>query len=581
MLRIHTSKVEPGSLIPLFSRVNDLLSLNVEVRRAMKSTRGKGEGNTSAGDFLVEEGSVPGASNLTKRFADEVGVKVTRMASHDPNTAPRLRTPVVGLYSGYGTSPRSLIELHDILEETGFNLISFMDSQDLEEALSRVDVLIMPGGDSTEIALSLGPDNARSIRKFVEAGGTYLGICAGSFLAVSFAQGSFGPNHQSFSAVQQVLGNVNARLLNDVAESPGTPMWSYKNFGNVLRVYPYEGDVEFRAKKRSDPIALGLPSKFILRMAGPVFKVKDSADVVAVSVGPVPTTTYGVKPKDAHPLFMQFDAIVRKKVGSGFYVLSSPHIESRDHPEGPVLLANSLLSAVSGTVSLSVSTGSQALDAKQTSLLMASMVDQSDELSRSLLRLSAYLAVLVPLVHGAGQVRHWSKIAELDHSMSYLSEKSQDVTRMTVELILEQEYLDKLLASVSKVIAGTKVVNMEAQHLIPLLSRVDQERNSMIATAGRALPALAMVSLKLEKEAAELISKLTKGDDLDVLKETAMLVQKIAGDRAHYVPWYDGREGLASDEPPTHGILSPLMGVHAKMKRVRSISRAVRLLSTS
>jgi len=165
--------------------------------------------------------------------------------------------------------------------------------------------------------------------------------------------------------------------------------------------------------------------------------------------------------------------------------------------------------------------------------------------------------------------------------MSYLSEKSQDVTRMTVELILEQEYLDKLLASVSKVIAGTKVVNMEAQHLIPLLSRVDQERNSMIATAGRALPALAMVSLKLEKEAAELISKLTKGDDLDVLKETAMLVQKIAGDRAHYVPWYDGREGLASDEPPTHGILSPLMGVHAKMKRVRSISRAVRLLSTS
>jgi len=581
MLRIRTSRVEPRNLIRLLSKMNDLLSIDIEVRRVARSTRGKGGGNLSAGDFIVDDTTIEGASGLTLRFADEVGVKASRIPSYDPATAPKLRVPVVGLYCGHGTSSHSLADAHRSLEEMGFNLISLVDSQDLEAALSRIDVLLMPGGDSTEIALSLGSDNASSVRKFVEAGGTYLGICAGSFLGVRNVDGPFGPDHPSFVSCQEILGELRVQLLNDVKVAPGVPMWSYRNFGNALRLYPYEGDLSFRTKKRSDLITLGLPIKFSLRMEGPVFKVKDSADVLVCSEDTVPATTFGVRRAGAESLFVRFDAIVSKKLGTGRYILSSPHIELQGYPEGMVILANSLLSAVSGTLSLSVPSTYQKLDSKQAGLFMASIVDQSDELGRSMRRLSAYMSVLVALVRSSKHPRLWEKIASLSSCLERLSQESQELTRMMVDIIQEQDHLDRLLASISGPVSEGRTADSKTQRLVSLLTRIDQERNSMILTSGRAVPALAMVSLKLEREASELVSKLTKGEEFDVLKEVSVLIQRVAGDRAVFVPWYDAREGFASDDPPSQGVIPPLMGVHAKMRHVLSLSRTARLLSTS
>jgi len=580
MLRIHTSRVEPERLVHLFLRLNELLSLGIETRRVTRSTRGKGEENASAGDFLIDENSLEGASGLARRVADEVGLKVTKMPAYDPDSTSRIRTPVVGLYSGCGTSPHSLVQLHEALEATGFNLVSFMDSRDLGSALSNLDLLVIPGGDSTEMALSIGPENAHSIRRFVEAGGTYVGICAGAFLGISSVTGTLGPRHPSFSSCQEILGAVNVQLTNEPSEVPPVPMWSYRNYGTVMRLYPYEGDIKFKLKKRSDPITVGLPSSFLLEMEGPVFKVKDSADILVISDGILPTTTLGVRPSGAESLFEQFDAIVRKKLGSGSYVLSSPHIESPEHPEGTVLFANTLFSAVSGTLSLSVSPSSQKLEARPASLLLASIVDQSDELSRSMHRLSQYMLVLVPLVYGTASARHSGKIAALSDMLHRLSEESQELAEMAVDIVEEQQLLDKLLASLSKA-AGQTAMTGNPQQLVSLVNRVDQERNLMIATAGRALPALAMVSLRLEKEATELISKLTKGEETDILKETSVLIEEVAGGKALYVPWYDEREGFASDEPANQGVVSPLMGVRAKMRYVRSLSRATRLIATS
>ena len=161
-----------------------------------------------------------------------------------------------------------------------------------------------------------------------------------------------------------------------------------------------------------------------------------------------------------------------------------------------------------------------------------------------------------------------------------LSSESQELAHMAVDIVEEQQLLDRLLISLSKGIGQTTMTG-NPQQLVSLVNRVDQERSLMIATAGRALPALAMMSLRLEKEAMELISKLTKGEEIDVLKETSVFIEKVAGGKALYVPWYDGREGFASDEPANQGIVSPLMGVCAKMRHVRSLSKATRLVATS
>lgn len=577
MLRIHASKLAPEQLVDALAKVNSLLSIDVEVRRVTKSTRGKGEDNLSAGDFLVDENSLPGALGITRRFADEVGLKVTRVSSYDPNTSPRLRTPVVGLYSGYGTSPKSLFQLHQALERSEFSLVSFVDSRGFEEALSKLDVLVMPGGDSTEMSLSIGSQNARSIRKFVEAGGTYLGICAGAFLGITSEGGRIGPADPSFASTQEALGAVKAQLLNESSEQPKVPMWSYKDFGNVIRAYPYEGKIKFKVKKRSDPVTLGLSRTFCLRMEGPVLKVRDEADVLLVSDGSLPTTTFGVRQEGAEPLFTQFDAVVRKRVGAGRYLLSGPHVESGEAPEGVGLLGNSLFSAVAGTLSLSLSSASQRPEPRQSSLFMASIVDQSDELSRSMQRLSQHLLVLISLISWTEASRLCGRLGELSQTLSSLSSESKELGHIIIDVIGEQQHVQRLLSSMSRSSAAIG----GSQLLVSLMSKLDQERGSTIITAGRALPALTMVCLRLEKETTELISKLSKGEEVDALKETIVLIEKIAGDKGYYAPWYDGRAGPVSDEPPSQGITSPLMGVRAKLRHIRNTSRTMRLVSTS
>jgi predicted deacylase/putative intracellular protease/amidase len=59
-------------------------------------------------------------------------------------------------------------------------------SEDIcEGALDGFDVLVVPGGNASSEAAALGRGGLDRIRKFVEAGGGYIGICAGAYLATS------------------------------------------------------------------------------------------------------------------------------------------------------------------------------------------------------------------------------------------------------------------------------------------------------------------------------------------------------------------------------------------------------------
>ncbi len=49
--------------------------------------------------------------------------------------------------------------------------------------LGRFDVVIFPGGGGRRQAAALGDGGQRAVRDYVRAGGGYVGICAGGFLA--------------------------------------------------------------------------------------------------------------------------------------------------------------------------------------------------------------------------------------------------------------------------------------------------------------------------------------------------------------------------------------------------------------
>lgn len=52
-------------------------------------------------------------------------------------------------------------------------------------ALDQFNALVVPGGSGSREAAALGEDGRARIRKFVEDGGGYVGICAGAYLATS------------------------------------------------------------------------------------------------------------------------------------------------------------------------------------------------------------------------------------------------------------------------------------------------------------------------------------------------------------------------------------------------------------
>lgn len=57
-------------------------------------------------------------------------------------------------------------------------------AQDVRDGKLRdFDVLIQPGGSGSKQAATLGPEGREAIRKFVDRGCGYIGICAGSYLA--------------------------------------------------------------------------------------------------------------------------------------------------------------------------------------------------------------------------------------------------------------------------------------------------------------------------------------------------------------------------------------------------------------
>jgi glutamine amidotransferase-like uncharacterized protein len=94
--------------------------------------------------------------------------------------APTHRAAIV-LYGGKGASPGDVAALESLLRE---NHLEFDTASQLDEAQLRDRrLLIMPGGNFITMSENFSRDTATKIRDAVHGGLSYLGICAGAFLA--------------------------------------------------------------------------------------------------------------------------------------------------------------------------------------------------------------------------------------------------------------------------------------------------------------------------------------------------------------------------------------------------------------
>lgn len=88
----------------------------------------------------------------------------------------------VGLFVGGGAAGKGPSELNEILTKRGHQVTKLKDKDVSEGDISKFDLLIFPGGSGSGEGKAIGETGREKVRKFIEAGGGYVGICAGAYL---------------------------------------------------------------------------------------------------------------------------------------------------------------------------------------------------------------------------------------------------------------------------------------------------------------------------------------------------------------------------------------------------------------
>lgn len=104
--------------------------------------------------------------------------------------SPKIR---VALFIARGVSAPARKNLSRDLDNADDFTWKSIDGDDIVNgALDNTDVLIVPGGSALKEAQSLGADARNIVRRYVDRGGIYMGICAGAYLSSQAKESDLG-----------------------------------------------------------------------------------------------------------------------------------------------------------------------------------------------------------------------------------------------------------------------------------------------------------------------------------------------------------------------------------------------------
>ncbi len=208
--------------------------------------------------------------------------------------------------------------------------------------LSEYQVLVMPGGSGSKQAEMLEPSGCEAIRDFVDGGGGYVGICAGSYLAT--AQYSWS------------LNLINARVWDRAhwARGTGTVSLGLSSLGSEF----FSSELVASNSTSTQPISdWSQESDTVQRgdapkVSGSEADVSQLADLISVHYAQGPLLVPGEHPDlPQYEVLATFDsevaakgapvgamvgthAIVRGRFGLGRVICYSPHPEAPGGPQG-------------------------------------------------------------------------------------------------------------------------------------------------------------------------------------------------------------------------------------------------------
>lgn len=115
----------------------------------------------------------------------------TSMASHAMQAIEKVKTTFVtttslikvGVYADFGATDKCVRETLVALRiDPHIDAIKIYGSDVADHILDNLNAVIFPGGSGSREAASLGDMGRDNVKKFVQNGGAYIGICAGAYL---------------------------------------------------------------------------------------------------------------------------------------------------------------------------------------------------------------------------------------------------------------------------------------------------------------------------------------------------------------------------------------------------------------
>ena len=92
----------------------------------------------------------------------------------------------VGLFLDKGCSGNGALQWARLLAHCPQLDLTLLDANDIRNGkLDGLQLLLCPGGSSKTQYDMMGPDGVQKVKQFIENGGNYIGVCAGSFSAMN------------------------------------------------------------------------------------------------------------------------------------------------------------------------------------------------------------------------------------------------------------------------------------------------------------------------------------------------------------------------------------------------------------
>ena len=201
-------------------------------------------------------------------MAFAVAMSVCGAAASQPASASVGESPLrVGVFTDAAARGSSVLSFSGLATLSPDCTAVFLDGAAVRTGgLSRVDVLLMPGGSSIDVRASLGAEGRAALERFINDGGGYLGSCAGALLMMETEKyGGLGIlPYKRVEAPPRGGGTINTKWAECALElagiKPGTHTTTYRR-GPVMTPcegHPRLGDFTVMARFDCNVLTTGI-----------------------------------------------------------------------------------------------------------------------------------------------------------------------------------------------------------------------------------------------------------------------------------------------------------------------------------